>query len=165
MKEQVNLVEQINSHRYLFLAEIGEPEENCLRIVIQEGRLGEEITEKDLEKANDEVEETINSIILGAFAVIVDEKCFTYEIIFENYIAYSVRNESFCEWNENEKFSGSFFRVYSKSTFLDFIKVSTFASKDFTGEFTHFGIIAVRHNIDIASEIKPKIKLLSGTKN
>lgn len=160
----MNLIEQIGNHRYLFLSEISEPEENSLRLVIEEGRLGKPITEKDLDKPTDEVEETINSILSGGFPVDTNEDCFAYEIIFETYIAYSVRNESFCEWNEEEIFTGKLFRKYSKSLYLDYIKVSTFASKDFTGEFSHYGIIAAHHNIDIASEVEPKIRILRGTK-
>ena len=147
----MNIIEQIDNHRYLFLVEIGEPEENSLRLVIEEGRLGAQITQTDLEEANDEVEETINSIMMGGFPVVTDENCFAYEITFDTYIAYSVRNESFCEWNEAEKFSGKLFRIYSKSSFLDYIKSATFASEDFTGKFNHYGIIAAHHNIDIAS--------------
>jgi hypothetical protein len=159
----MNLIEQINSHNYLFLAEIGEPDENTLRIVIEAGRLGKQITEKDLEKGTNEVEELINSIRSGSFPVIRGENCFVYEILFETYIAYSVRNESFCNWDEYEKFSGSVFRTYSNSRFLDYVKVATFAAQDFTGKFNHYGIIAARQNIDIASEIEPKIKLLRGS--
>lgn len=161
----MNLIEQINSHRYIFLREISEPDENVLRLVIEEGRLGEQITKEDLEEALDEVEETINSIILGSYPVVSDENCFAYEIVFETYVAYSVRNESFCSFDEYEQFSGSVFRNYSKSRFLDYIKVSTFAAEDFTGKFNHYGIIMARHNIDVASEVEPKIKLLSGIKS
>ncbi len=34
----MNLVDQINQHTYLFLTEIGEPEDNVLRLVIEEAR-------------------------------------------------------------------------------------------------------------------------------
>lgn len=102
----MNLIEQINSRRYIFLTEISEPEENSLRLVIEEGRLDEQITDKDLEKAANEIDETINSIVLGSFSIVTDENCFLYEISFETYIAYSIRNESFCEWNNYEEFSG-----------------------------------------------------------
>ncbi len=156
----MNLIEQINSHRDLFLVEIGEPEENTLRIVVEEGRLGEQITEKDLEKSEDEVNEAINSIMLGSHPVVSDESCFAYEIIFETYIAYFVRNESYADGNDSETFSGGFFGIYTTSSFLDYLKVSTFATEDYPGKFKHYGLFTFRYVVDVASVYEPNIKIL-----
>lgn len=156
----MNLITQINSHRYLFLSEIGEPEENCLRIVVEEGKLGEQITEKDLEKSSDEVEEAINWIKLGSYPVINDESCYKYEIIFETYIAYFVRNESYSNFDKSSKFSGKFFGTYSSSQFLDFLKISTWATENYPGKFSHWALFAVHSVVDVASVYEPKIKIL-----
>lgn len=160
----MNLIKQINSHKYLFLAEIGEPEENFLRIIVEEGKLGEQITEKDLEKSENEVNEAINSIMLGSYPVISDENCFAYEIVFDDYIAYFVRNESFSNFDESSTFSGGFFGTYNTSKFLDFLKISTWATDDYPGKFNHYGLFTEQSIIDVASVHKPEIKILRSPK-
>ena len=92
----MNLIEQINNHKYLYLTEIGEPEDNVLRLVIEQARTGDE--ERDVT-----VGETTFS---GLRDIISDEFCFAYEIIFESYIAYSVLNRSL-----HRKFLSHFFKI------------------------------------------------------
>lgn len=165
MHNFMKLIEQINSHKYLFLIDIGEPEENTLRIVVEEGKLGEQITKKDLEKSKDEVNEAINSIKLGSYPVITDENCFAYEIVFDTYIAYFVRNESYADGDVSSAFSGDFFRIYTKSSFLDYLKISTFATEDYPGKFNHYGVFTEHSVIDIASVYEPTIKILRSPKS
>jgi len=146
----MNLIEQINNHKYLYLTEIGEPEDNVLRLVIEQALVSEE--EHDLAVGT--------SVISGLRDIVSDEKCFTYEVIFESYIAYSVINESFTQVDESEISSGNLFRIYSKSHFLDYVKVATFASEDYPGVFSHYEIVALNHIVEIVSIDSPKINLL-----
>ena len=146
----MNLIEQINNHKYLYLTEIGEPEDNVLRLVIEQALVSEE--EHDLTVGT--------SVISGLRDIVSDEKCFTYEVIFESYIAYSVINESFTQVDESEISSGNLFRIYSKSHFLDYVKVATFASEDYPGVFSHYEIVALNHIVEIVSIDSPKINLL-----
>jgi len=146
----MNLIEQINNHKYLYLTEIGEPEDNVLRLVIEQALVGEE--EHDLTVGT--------SVISGLRDIVFDEKCFTYEVIFESYIAYSVINESFTQVDESEISSGNLFRIYSESHFLDYVKVATFASEDYPGVFSHYEIVALNHIVEIVSIDSPKINLL-----
>ncbi len=156
----MNLIEQINNHRYLFLAEICEQEENSLRIIVEEGRLGEQITKNDLKKASNEIEEAINSVRLGSYPVIIDGSCCKYEITFNTYIAYFVRNESYSNFDESSNFSGKFFGTYLSSQFLDFLKISTWATEDYPGKFNHYGLFTEHSIVDIASVSDPEIKTL-----
>ena len=81
----MNLIEQIDRHEYLYLTEIGEPEDNVLRLVIEEVRASGE--PEDMK---------IGDVTLsGARSIISDEHCFAYEVVFGSYVAYSVRNESY----------------------------------------------------------------------
>ena len=146
----MNLVEQINNHKYLYLTEIGEPEDNVLRLVIEQASVGEQ--EHDLTVGT--------SVISGLRDIVSDEKCFVYEVIFETYIAYSVINESFTQVDDSEIYTGNLFRIYSKSHFLDYVKVATFASEDYPGVFSHYEIVALNHIVEIVSVDSPKINLL-----
>ncbi|MGI8788484.1 MAG: hypothetical protein ACR2HG_12065 [Pyrinomonadaceae bacterium] len=152
----MNVIEQINSHKYLFLTEIGEPEENVLRIVIEEGKLSEPTKEENITESN----EALKSIIAGSREIMSDESCYLYEIVFDTYIAYSVRNESYAIPEDSSEFSGGFFGTYSKSSFLDYLKISTFATEDYPGKFVHYGLSVFRYFIDIASVYEPEMKIL-----
>lgn len=147
----MNLIEQINSHEYLYLEEIGEPEVNVLRLVIAEVRGSNEV--KDLTFGN--------SVITGVSPIVSDETCHTYEIIFGSYIAYSVLNESYVPGSgEEEIFTGRLFCVYSKSPFLNYIQAATFASEDYPGRFTHYGINCLDHVVEVVSIEEPQIMIL-----
>ncbi len=146
----MNLIEQINNHKYLYLTEIGEPEDNVLRLVIEQATTSGE--ERDL---------TIGeTTISGLQDIVSDERCFVYEIIFESYIIYSVLNESFAQVDASEIYTGNLIRIYSKSNFLDHLKLATFATEDYPGKFEHYEIVALNHVVEIASVDPPLISIL-----
>lgn len=99
----------------------------------------------------------IGDVSIEGYPVITDESLPIIQIHFENYISYSVTNESFTQWDEYEEFEGKAFRVYSKSHFLDFVQSHTFASKDYPGPFKHYGMICIDHIVNIASTSIPII--------
>ena len=146
----MNLIEQINQHRYIYLTEIGEPDVNVLRIVIEEAKVSSETEDIDLGTAK----------ITDVHPIISDETCFAYEVIFGSYIAYAVLNESYASVDEYEKYTGRFFRVYSKSHFLDYIGAATFATEDYPGKFTHYEIACLDHVVEVITIDEPEIKLL-----
>ncbi len=52
--ESLNYFNEINSCKYLYLKEISEPEDNCLRVVIEEaiaGNKSEVVSDKQLRQA------------------------------------------------------------------------------------------------------------------
>ena len=146
----MNLTDQINRHRYLYLTDISEPEDNVLRLVIEEAR------------ASGEPEEVrIGEVLLsGVSPVVSDEHCNAYEVVFSSYVAYCVRNESFTLQGKSEEFVGRLFCVYSKSHFLDHVRVATFASDDFPGKLNHYGINCLNHIADVVSVEEPAINIL-----
>lgn len=85
------------------------------------------------------------------FPIEIDNTLPVLQIDFKSYIAYAVTNESFTTWDEYEEFQGKAFRIYNKSRYLDFIGEHTFASKDYPGEFKHYGIVCLNHIINIVS--------------
>jgi hypothetical protein len=76
----LNPIEQIESHRFLYLLEIGEPRDNVLRLVISEAQ--ERKTPEDV---------VIEGFTLtNSHELIADETGTAYEFIFQTYVVYSV---------------------------------------------------------------------------
>ena len=146
----MNIVEQLNSHKYLYLDKLFEEVDLELRILVDEAK----VQGGDLQGIE-------NASLYGA--IVSDETCKKYRITFKNYAAYSVRNESFTVWDDEEEFTGNLFRVYSKSKFLDYVAASTVAVEDVLGAYKHYEIVCLNHIIDIASSREPLIEIIDPT--
>lgn len=144
---------EINSHKYIYLTHIDEPEENMLHLIIQEGIISDE--EKTLDLGATKFE--------GYREISVTPESKAYEVFFESYIAYSVINESYSQWDDYEVFEGKVFRIYQKSRFLDYLKVDSFATEEYPGPFVHYGFCCSNHIVNVASQYKAKIKQLRGS--
>jgi len=147
----MNLIERIDTHQYLYLVGISEPDVNVLRIVIDEARASEEQT-RTLE---------VGDVKLSDLRPIVsDDACQRYEIVFGSYVAYSVRNESYVVMDQVEVFTGRSFNVYSESHFLNYVRAATIASSEYPGAFVHYGMNCLDHIIDVISIDEPIINTL-----
>lgn len=149
--EVPELVSAIDSCYTLFLREICEPEENVLRVVVQEASAGSETVSHEVAGTTIEnlhrIESTASSRV--------------FELTWSQYVAYSVRNESFTFQDDSETaFSGRHIRFYSKSHFLDYVSRTTLATDRYPGPFTHLCIISEMHVVDVISTQSPKIRLL-----
>jgi|GEM_PF-1744577 len=150
MDEQKDLIEEINRMKEIFLLSFCE-ETGYLKIKICGAKYEDYKEEMDCEFNLKGIEK----LIKGAKNVIEDTSI-VYEIVFESYIAYSTRWESYTTRDEDETFSlGNNFRVYSQSKFLEYIKNSTFASC--VTEYHHYEILCEWQIIDIASSSMPNI--------
>jgi hypothetical protein len=139
---------EIDSCSGLFLREIAEPRENCLRLLLEEAfALPEEVTVR--------VGETE---IIGCHPVRSTESSRLFEIIWDGYVAYSVIAESFTSLDESEEFSGRLARVYSKSHFLDYVSRATLACKEYPGPLQHTELVCERHVIEVVSTESPWIR-------
>ena len=104
----------------------------------------------------------INGVILAGIRPIeVTGESKKFEVIWETYVTYAVRDESYCSWDESEEWSGERLRIYSKSKFLDFVAAGTFASDDYPGPFKHYQILCGNHVIDVASQDAPVVTRLA----
>ena len=143
---------QINEHRYLDLTAITEHEENALLLRIEEARA---------ERPADDV--TINGhTITDLTAIETTDSCAAYDIRFDTYISYAVRNESYVSADAYEQHDTGLFCVYTRSHFLDFIKSSTFATNDYPGAFIHYGFHCLNHIVDVAACDPPSIVMVRG---
>ncbi len=152
MTELAELTQMVDSCYTIFVREISEPEENVLRLVLQEA-----------EKSPESVSHKIGgTVIENLHPVEPTELSRTFELRWKQYIAYSVRNESFASPDDDSdvRASGRLFRTYSKSHFLDFVSRATIASEQYPGPFTHFCVVSECHVIDIISTQMPEIQIL-----
>lgn len=142
----------INNHKYIYLGEIGEPEDNCLRFTIEEADVADE--ESTIEISGSELS--------GLRSIEVTEKSCIYEVIFDNYIGYSVLNESYVGVDNYEEFDGRLFCIYKKSHYLNYLSKASLATTDYPGPYRHYGFNCLNHIVDVISTEDPIIKLVSG---
>ena len=144
----------MNQHKYLEMIEIQETYKDRLRIVIAEAGIIENSAEV---KESEESNASIREILKGSKPIEVTDQSARYEIIFDDYIAYAVTNESYAG-NIEEEYEGKLARIYSKSAFLNYVNQGTFATSEYPGPFKHYGFCCLNQIIDIASEEPPVIK-------
>jgi hypothetical protein len=87
------------------------------------------------------------------------------QLEFESYISYSVIDECLSYSIDNSEISkGKLFRVYTKSRYLDFIKLATNEREDIcpTENYVHYQFPFLNHTIDVISCEEPKITVVTG---
>lgn len=85
--------------------------------------------------------------------------CKVFTLYWPSYIAYAVENESYASGSPEEESSGRLFREYTKSAYLDYLAIATFAAKDYPGPFKHWGVMCLDHIINVASTDEPVINV------
>ncbi len=147
-----------------FVLSIEDNGDNCLKIVIalpKKGKQGEG-AEKLLVKDN----KKLNDLIMKSYPVYEDMDN-VFEIIFENYIIYQCRNESYTAYDNSEIRKGKYFIIFEKSKLLNYYKDVIF---DFDGEENeknrkHYGIYTENHIIDVISNDSPVISKINYSDN
>ena len=143
-----------------FLLSLSDDQDLTLRVVIAFPKDGEAGT--DPRSLNEKVKELLDKYVpVGAD---MDQ---VYEIVFENYILYQMRNESYTSWDEYEVRKGRYLIVFERSRLLDYYEDAIF---DFDSEETrktqrkHYGIYTENHILDIISNEPPKIRRIGTDK-
>jgi hypothetical protein len=128
------LFADLNSCQYLFLRDTAEPRENSLRLLIEEGIPSPEPVSLKI----------AGTVITDCHKVTVGENARRFEICWDSYVAYSIRNESFVVADdESEKFElGNLVRVYSESKFLEYVRSATIAHDEYPGPTRHIEIVS-----------------------
>jgi hypothetical protein len=138
----------LQAEEYLSLDSIDEPEANSLRLVATAARP----QPASLEAANPPVP--------NAVPVAPNSDTPTFEILFESYVGYLVRNESFATPSPNETWDGSrSFRQYHASSFLAYMRRSAYATDEYPGPVGHFAVVCVDHVVDVISTAPPTVRL------
>jgi hypothetical protein len=150
-----DFVSEISSCKWLFLNSIGEPEENSFRLEISEAMTLHD-PEAEVRPLNESLE---RGLPLGSpIRHVAGCRIFTVE--WPDYVAYSVRRESYVTTDEYEVFEGRNFVRYTKSRYLDFVAQATFASDSYPGPMTHWGVFCLNHIIDVVSCSEPTWQVL-----
>lgn len=148
----------------IFLTELSEKEDNRLSIKIALSAVGEAVdTSSNISGFSDD--KKIAKIISGAVPVYPDYNVI-YEILFDRYIMYQVRNESYSSWDNYEIRKGKYFIVFEQSRLLDYLSLATDCRMLCDGSFypdkwKHYRIYCQNHIIDIVSAVPPEVKLPS----
>jgi hypothetical protein len=151
MEVPEELLAELNSCAYLFLRVIEEPTDNQLRIVIEEASVSSRVVSRDVCGVEFSDLRPIESTPLSRL----------FEITWNSYVAYSVRNESFTTMDDYEQIKfGRLAAVYTKSRFLDYVAGGTFACEDHPGPICHIGVNCQNHILDVASAELPVVRHL-----
>jgi hypothetical protein len=142
---------EIDSCKYLYLREVGEPRDNQLRVVVEEAGTG----------PFPESRTVAGVAFTELHAIESNENSRLFEIIWEHYIAYNIMNESYARVDDYDVAqSGKLMKIYSRSHFLDYLALASIASEDYPGPFRHYCLICLNHVIDVACSTPPTINLL-----
>lgn len=152
------MFEDINSLKYIDVLEIGEDDEWNFRILIAEAGTIEDAPALTI---LDEKDENIRALLNKATPIGVKKESRMYEILFKDYITYSVLNESFVSADPDEEFEGRLVRVYSKSTFLDYVASTTFATAEYPGPYKHYCFCCLNHVVEVAAQEPPTMRLVN----
>jgi hypothetical protein len=148
------IISLLNQAKYLYLRQISEPEENSLRLVVEEA-----IADRTETVSTPDPTSPFAQILKGASPIKSVEGCRVFELRWSRYIAYLVTEEGVGSGgsDQDEVYSGNLLRVYTKSHFLDHL------SRDTGGHFEpilHYKLICENHLIDVASYSPPEVRLL-----
>jgi hypothetical protein len=152
--ENDELISRLSESRYLYLRSISEPRNNSVTIVVDEA-IADELP---IEHRPD------SSVLFSSAATIrTTDKCLSFEIQWNRYVAYLVTEEMVGSGgsDEDETYTGKLFRVYTKSHFLDHLSRDTGYHDS---AVLHFKILCLNHLIDVAAYDRPSIRILQRSK-
>ena len=152
--DEGEVISVLNQAKYLCLRQISEPEENSLRLVVEEA-----IADRTETVSTPDPTSPLGEIRKGASPIKSVEGCRAFELQWSRYVAYLVTEEGVGSGrsDEDEVYTGKLFRVYTKSHFLDHL------ARDTGGHFEpilHYKLICQNHLIDVASYSPPEVRLL-----
>ena len=152
--DEAEAVSLLNEAKYLFLRDISEPEENSLRLVVEEA-----IEDHTQIISTPDLSSPFAEIRKGASPVKAVEGCRMFELQWTRYVAYLVTEErvGFGGNYGDEVYTGKLFREYTKSHFLDLL------TRETRGHFEpilHYKVICQNHLIDVASYNRPEVRML-----
>lgn len=139
---------EINEYKYLYLQGVKSVDDISLTINLTVGEVSDQ-----------EEQLTINEVTLSGLRPILNNDSVRIEIVFPSYVAYNVSKESYIVMNDYDVFEGKLAREYSKSRYLDYIKLDTIADDVYPGKLRHFGFSSEWHVIDVISVDEPKINI------
>ena len=118
-------------------------------------------------KKNDEfkrlAQENVEGETAGASSygsIAIDDRSALYELVFDHYVAYSVRNEGYTVEDIAEAFSGTVAGIYTSSRFLEYVKLATIAASVQAAPYVHYGFNCLNHIVDVVAFGAPVVSRL-----
>ena len=153
-----NAIERLNAAKYVDLREISEPNKNVfnsLRIIVAEAVVNEATV-----VASDRPE--LAQLFAGAHPIESVEGCKMFQLSWKHYLAYLVTEELVGSnapgGYEDEVYSGTILRIYTRSHFLDHVTRDTGGHIQ---EILHYKLICLNHLIDVVSYYRPDVQILA----
>jgi hypothetical protein len=131
-------------YRSLFLLDICEPAENDLRVTVLRGEQAGKVQHPILKRE------------VTAVLPAVDE--LAVEITWEDYVLYTVTNETYGLPEKDMDPPPSMLCRRDEPRFLAYIDARTWARLDNIGEVQHWALYCERHTIDVATRSAPLIR-------
>jgi hypothetical protein len=155
MQEEAGVLSLLNQVNYLFLRHIFEPEENALRLVVEEA-----IADRTESGSKPDPTSPFAEIRKGTSPIRPVEGCRAFELQWSRYVAYLVTEELVGSGgsDQDEVYTGNLLRVYTKSHFLDHLARDTGSHIE---PILHYKLICQNHLIDVASYSPPEARLLT----
>jgi len=146
----------LDGAEYLYLRDISEPNDNSLRLVVEEARVNRSKIGKGLPLLDQ-----FSEILKDAALIEATQGCRMIELRWDRYVAYLVTEEVAGSAGDprDDDYIGNLLRVYSTSHFLDYLGGNTGGHVE---PLTHYKVICLNHLIDVASYKPPEIRLLNG---
>jgi hypothetical protein len=146
-------LDSLDSAKYLYLRELSEPQDNSLRLVVQEAVVN---PSGSVRSPNPELPE-LEKILRGASPIESTDACRTFELTWKRYVAYLVTEECVgsCGQDADEIYTGKLLRIYTKSHFLEHLSRDTGGHTD---TILHYKLTCLNHLIDVAAYAPPEVK-------
>ena len=143
------------SRRAPFLLTLREEDENELRVTLCCAKT----------EANAQAPSTGNAALDGILArctPLCPDESAKIELIFENYLLYQVRNESYCIFDADEVRSGTYLCTFERSKLLDYLPhaIDVHLIPDETDApalWKHYGIYTQNQIIDVVAPSEPTV--------
>lgn len=136
---------ELDARVTLMVSEIGEPSNNDLRVVVVQAA---------------PLTTTVNTSLGEAHPILPDPSRPAMELTWFDYVAYSVRNESYFRPEEGETVGKGPFGERVGSAYLAYVAATTFAGDAYPGPLRHWYLYTDWHCIDVVSVAPPELRYL-----
>jgi len=146
-------LDSLNSVKYLYLRKLTEPRDNSLQILVEEAVVNPSAQVQVPERPE------LGALFTEISRIESVDGCKTFELSWKHSIAYLVTEELVGSNGtySDETFTGSVFRAYTKSHFLEHLARDTGGHLE---PIMHYKLICLNHLIDVASYSPPEIRML-----
>jgi hypothetical protein len=148
-------IEQLNSIQCLYLRGLSEPQDHSLKIIVEEAV----ISHSGVANSHPEFHPELQAVRKDASPIESVEGSRVFRLYWKRYAAYLVTEElvgsNSVTGYDDESFTGSVLRVYTRSHFLDHLARDTGVHTD---PLQHYKLVCLDHLIDVASYGPPEVR-------